>query len=306
MKRVFSFLIVMSLLILTSCQTVVNVDIPAQPSLLVFNGNAIAKDSLNIFRLSKSRGVLEAVNYQYDTATGTVYQFDPVTDGQIVLYENDVAVDTLHHEVIFRKGDYPTRFIFHSGNTYRIDASGGGLSSVNALTTIPIAVVPLITSYNPDSYVDNNGSKIGELKFTIPDPASENNYYQLRLNIIDSGFQVSSISFNSNDPALNVDASSDSYGGFSGVSETSFDDHLFNGIQRSFTVNLQGFNLSPTFGLEVQLISLDRSAYLYDQSLKLQQSTEGNPFAEPAPVFNNIENGYGIFGSVAVARDTIF
>lgn len=304
MKTVFSFLIVMVFLIFASCETVVNVDIPDQVPVLVFNGIAVADDTLNIFRLTKSKGVLEPVTYHFDTATSAVYQFDPVTDGEIILFENDIPVDTLHHEVIFSKGDYPTRFIFHSGNTYYIQASGGGLSSVNAFTTVPIAVTPLITSYIPVSYVDKNGNEIGELKFTIADPATEGNYYQLRLHVIDSSFQ-GSIYFNSSDPALNIDAPSDPSEGFSGVSQTTFDDHLFNGEQRSFTLNTQS-NFPSTFRLVVELTSLDRSAYRYEQSLALQINAQGNPFVEPAPVFNNIENGYGIFGSLAVARDTIF
>jgi hypothetical protein len=290
MKTVYSFLVIIALLILTSCEMVVEVDIPEQPPLLVFNGNAVADDTLSIFRLTKSRGVLEVISS---------FQFDPVTDGEIVLYENDIPVDTLHHEVIFDEGDYPTRFIFHSGNTYYIEASGGGLPLVNAFTSVPVVVVPIITSYTPVSFTDQNGNEIAELKFTITDPAPEVNYYHLFLN-------GRSIYFNSNDPALNINAPFTFGEGFSGVPETFFDDHLFNGQEKSMTVYMRRFDISPTSGVVVELISMDRSGYLYNQSFRLQLNTEGNPFAEPAPVFNNIENGYGVFGSMAVARDTIF
>jgi len=290
MKTFYSLLVVVVVLIFTSCEMVVDVDIPEQAPLLVFNGLAVADDTLAIFRLTKSRGVLEAGNYD---------QFDPVTDGEIVLYENNIPVDTLHHEVIFNEGDYPTRFIFHSGKTYYMEATGEGLPLVNAMTSIPVAVVPIITSYIPVSFTDQNGNDIAELKFTINDLATETNYYELSLN-------GGSIYFNSNDPALNVDAPFEFGEGFSGVAEAFFDDHLFNGQEKSITVYMQSFVVSPGSGLIVELVSIDRSAFLYDQSLKLQQNTEGNPFAEPAPVFNNIQNGYGIFGSLSMARDTIF
>ncbi|MGB3076314.1 MAG: DUF4249 family protein [Chitinophagales bacterium] len=59
-------------------------------------------------------------------------------------------------------------------------------------------------------------------------------------------------------------------------------------------------------GLMVELTSTDRSTFLYNESLRIQNNTEGNPFAEPAPVFNNIEMGYGIFGSRVIARDSIY
>lgn len=295
MKRTPIFSILIGTLLFASCETIVEIEIPGQETKLVFNGYAVPGDTLNIFRLSRSRGVLEPV-----------YQFEPVTDGEIVLYENDIAVDTLHYEVIFSQGDYPARIIFHSGNTYSVKASGGELPSVSAFTTIPIAITPLITFYTRVSHVDNNGNEIGELKFTIPDPAFEENYYQLRLHAIDSGFQMPFIFFNSNDPVLNENASSGFPGEPEFVSQASFDDNLFNGEERSFTINMMSADLSPTLDLVVELISLDRSAYLYDRSLQRQQSAEGNPFAEPAPVFNNIENGYGIFGSLVVARDTTF
>lgn len=35
--------------------------------------------------------------------------------------------------------------------------------------------------------------------------------------------------------------------------------------------------------------------FLYKETYALQQSVDGDPFAEPVTVFNNIENGYGIF-----------
>ena len=35
------------------------------------------------------------------------------------------------------------------------------------------------------------------------------------------------------------------------------------------------------------------------RSIDLQSYNDGSPFSEPVPIFNNIENGYGIFGSYA-------
>lgn len=290
---------------INSCQTVLDIDIPEQDSKIVFNGIVVTSDTLNIFRLTKSKGVLDSINYQFDTLTGSILQFEPVTDGEIILYENDIPVETLQNEFIYAESDYPSQYKVQEGKTYRVDASGGGLPSVSASTTVPFAVVPLITSYIPDAFTDKYGAVIAELKFSINDPATEQNYYALHINSFYNGFSGGIIYFNSDDPALNTNTSFELTDGFSGVGEASFDDHLFNGENRSFTLNMHSYELSQISHLVLELSSMDRSAYLYNQSRLLQAGNEGNPFAEPSSVFNNIENGYGIFGSLVVARDTI-
>jgi len=292
MKLISSLAILFIVLTFTACETIVDIEIPDQDTKLVCNAIAVAGDSVNIFRLTKSRGVLEPFSYYYEA----------VEDGEIVLLENDIPVATLHQE--FNPGDYPCHYPFHSGNTYTIEASADGLTSVNASTVLPFGVVPVITSYTPNVYTDQNGTEIAELKFTLNDPASEENYYTLLINGINN-YGSQDIYFNSNDPALNITSSDNGNGGFSGENQTSFDDHLFNGQSRTFTINLISYDVSSDFKLEVKLISLDRPAYLYSQSKRLQDVTNGNPFAEPVQVYNNIENGYGIFGSMTIERDTI-
>lgn len=282
--------------VFSSCETVVEIDIPGQETKLTFNGFINQSDTLNIFRLTKSKGVTE----------GTTTNFDPVTDGEIVLFENEVPVETLHHEIIYKEGDYPSHFPFHTGNTYSISANGAGLIPVSATTVCPEAVQPVITSYNPDAYTDDFGNQLGELKFTINDPDLQENYYELQLGTSQAGAENGLIYFNSTDPALNIQQPFNIGGGFSGVGHTIFSDQLFNGESRSFTLVIASYQADISNGIVLKLSSTDRSFFLYTQSLMNQQEAEGNPFAEPAPVFNNIENGYGILGSMVVARDTVF
>ncbi|MFP4340863.1 MAG: DUF4249 family protein [Cyclobacteriaceae bacterium] len=45
--------------------------------------------------------------------------------------------------------------------------------------------------------------------------------------------------------------------------------------------------------------------YLCFQSTGLQLDTDGNPFAEPVPVYNNIMGGYGIFAGFSQDFTTI-
>lgn len=49
--------------------------------------------------------------------------------------------------------------------------------------------------------------------------------------------------------------------------------------------------------LDVQVKHMSRDYYLYQFSGQLQQWVEDDPFAQPAQVHNNIENGIGCLGS---------
>jgi hypothetical protein len=255
------------------------------------NAMIFAGDTLNLFRLTKSKGALE----------GNQYQFDPITDGEIILYENGTQIDTLFHQAIFNEGDYPCYYNFKPGNFYHLEANAPGLPAVNASSSMPGIVYPSIISFDPNAYEDAYGNPIGELKFTFPDPGSIENYYLLRLNYLVFDEVVGSVPFNSPDPALGISGGFDLGGGFQGVMETAFSDELFNGETRTFTLRTAGYSS----GIQLVLISTDRSTFLYNESKWLQESIIGNPFAEPAPVYNNIENGFGIFGSLVIATDTI-
>ncbi|MGB3922882.1 MAG: DUF4249 family protein, partial [Bacteroidales bacterium] len=45
--------------------------------------------------------------------------------------------------------------------------------------------------------------------------------------------------------------------------------------------------------------------YLYLQSYSVYGQTEGNPLAEPVPVYTNIINGLGIVGALSFSQDSL-
>lgn len=57
----------------------------------------------------------------------------------------------------------------------------------------------------------------------------------------------------------------------------------------------------PFFNLKVVLYTVDYYPYFkYNQTLNKEISNRDNPFAEPTIVYNNIQNGVGIFGGYAI------
>ena len=167
-----------------------------------------------------------------------------------------------------------------------------------------------------------------EIQLSFTDPVDEQNYYQLRVleyymrydylideqgnyvldeqgnNIIVDSIQLSSsASITSSDPLFtqdesffgdNEEISSEAYG-----YSFTFTDDFINGksYHLKFRPNSSYYHnegYDPPY-LVVSLYTISEAQYQYVTSNKLQYENEGDPFAEPVQVYNNIENGFGIF-----------
>lgn len=93
----------------------------------------------------------------------------------------------------------------------------------------------------------------------------------------------------------------DSFGTISFWSSVSngliFNDQTFDGDEFTFTSDLDSyyFDESNEIQLKVILYNTTKDFFKYDHSLALSWDTEGNPFAEPVIIHQNIDKGYGIF-----------
>ena len=79
-----------------------------------------------------------------------------------------------------------------------------------------------------------------------------------------------------------------------------FNDKLFNGNHYKFTFGPSHTVYNGNIGDNYESVyfilrNVSREYYLYKRSFALHEWVQGNPFAEPVPVFTNIENGFGIF-----------
>jgi len=78
-------------------------------------------------------------------------------------------------------------------------------------------------------------------------------------------------------------------------------DALFNGRQKELKIYVNTGDLQPIFNgtdtlyPNVLLQHVPESYFRYRKSLSVAQDANGNPFAEPANVYTNVTNGYGIF-----------
>lgn len=98
----------------------------------------------------------------------------------------------------------------------------------------------------------------------------------------------------SEDPAIQDD--DDSF-----TNSIVFKDVLFNGTEPELTFKTSGGGISRSNMLTVTLRTLSEDGYNYLRTAHLQNTTSGDPFAQPVNVYNNIENGFGIFAGYSAS-----
>jgi len=285
-------------ILFTSCEVIVDVDIPLkQPSITV--NSTINPDSTFLVQLTPSQHVLSND------------QFLPINGATVTVYDESGLIETL---VQNNAGFYQGALQPVPGNSYRIGVSHEDFVTVTSTDEVPFNSL-LISSI---SYKKNSSDEFNseEYSFTVvvEEPKGPN-FYEIGLYgpvLIyefdeDTGAQIvvdtvlQSYYSYSDDPILNRNYSYD--GQF-----LHFSNELVDGTF-SLTFNsyiYHGFNPDVS---EVEIIvairEISPALFRHRQSSNLQWSTSGDPFAEPAPVFTNIENGFGIFGGYHQKTDTI-
>lgn len=155
--------------------------------------------------------------------------------------------------------------------------------------------------------IDFSGSDtIMNISCKINDPANEKNYYRLNVRSLGSlkmgplgtgDYAEANDIFFSNDILFLDNNMSASINGWPKYFSNVFDDSLFDGKEYKFTVETrQRNNLYNWVEIDLQHISAD--FYKYLKSIELAQCSTNDIYAEPVKIFSNVENGYGILGSL--------
>jgi hypothetical protein len=199
----------------------------------------------------------------------------------------------------------PTRgFVGQPGQTYRLRIEAPGVSALESRLTLP----PTVATLRNASFTANSGGTFsfgGRATLIIQDDPATTDYYLAFAQVVDAlgaplGIQVREVMDDENGTGVTGDrlqlSDPDSYGGFGVIP---FADAGLNGRAITFAADLE----MSTFGgpppgaqLEITISRITADAFRFWQSERRYVDTDGNPFAEPAPVFSNMTPGYGIFG----------
>ncbi|RFP66005.1 DUF4249 domain-containing protein [Hymenobacter lapidiphilus] len=328
---------------LAGCETVVDVDTPPhtprmalsytlsntppEPPTTTNNRSFFEQRKLYV---SSSQGVLETKELT-GRGDATVQLFDE--SGQLVeqfrskaqpgYYSGGSRPDSIY-------GDYaPTRgFAGVPGRRYTLRASAPGVEAVEASLRLP--AVPTIESVGyvarprdpnsggPYGYVDYGG----RLTVAVADNPATTDYYLAYARVLDKqgnywgGVSRDYSAPGADGPDINLSrfqlSQPDSF-----YSQYPYSDATSSGPLLSFGTDVRlyfqggygsGGSIPEPGYLEVIVSSITPDTYQFFQSVLRFYNTDGNPFAEPAPLHSNLRGGYGLFGGAtdAVYRIKLF
>ncbi|MDN5201359.1 DUF4249 domain-containing protein [Fulvivirgaceae bacterium BMA10] len=274
-------------ILLVSCETVVDVKIPQSKPQIVLNA-FINPDSTFKADISASRNILDDSNFKW------------INGADIKLYDGDQLMGTFSES---ENGSYRLDDVKPQvGKMYRIEASKDQYQSVYAESMIPIEKAriqsALISSEMKEGYEQFF------LEIEIDDKAGEN-FYELvvwRYNrtytfqgyeLIATDSTLMRVYIDSEDVAIDDFQDSGSSLVFSDVLFEGKTHKLKAGIGSFFDFDNQGNRIPNSY--VISLRNTNEEYFRYQRSKALQEWVDGDPFAEPVQVFNNINNGFGIF-----------
>ncbi|MEM6644945.1 MAG: DUF4249 domain-containing protein [Bacteroidota bacterium] len=265
------------------CELVVDVDVPAYPPTLAINSFPEAGAAWQAY-VTSALPVLSSAPFD---ETG-------VDDGTVEVFHNGERLVALTYRPSFSDvdpyvADGPAVV---PGQTYTLRASAPGYPTAEATTTVPVPA-PLDTL--GVRFADGPNVTINDLRadLRITDRPDHDTYFFLALRIR-SNQSTFNLTFEITDaPFQPVTVFGDNE-----VSGLFFTDATFRNQSVDFSIQT---NVAVDATTEVILYTVDEAYYRYHTTLRDQQDTRDNPFAEPVPVFSNVRNGLGIVAGLAAA-----
>ncbi len=214
----------------------------------------------------------------------------------------------------------PTRgFVGVPGQTYRLVVAAPGVETAESILTLPPAPATITAS---SLNLDNTNPDFlhGSMSVTIQDDPATADYYAAFARVVDvAGVPVPNVQVQAqydddSGPDTNVGRLVLSDGDATGsLSVWPFADTDVQGRTFTFASNLEirsyyytpgggSSGIPPGSQLEITISRLTRDTHRFWLSQQRYNSADGNPFAEPAPLFSNISTGFGLFGGAVDAK----
>lgn len=340
MKQIYSILALVGILSLVSCtKEIIFKGDMLDPKLVV---NSIGNvDSVFVVQVALSKpipGYESSFQYLPDATVKLYSDGKELETLQRISFDGYDPEMIKYLESSLVNGTYVGRkTIIESGRTYRIEVSHPkyptATSEMTAPTKIPIERIDTVSTIYVDNYSGNMRKYKASIRFT--DPANEENFYRLHISYIVGrnytgnqgpveGSEKETVwlesyyntynGIESDDPvfASEQDANDFLFGGDSRSDYTVFTDVFFDGKTYGLSVFLTDWIASHIttidttkgefFQANFELYSLPKETYYYIMSVGKFDWYSDGLFTEPVQVYNNIENGLGIFGAVSLAR----
>lgn len=306
MIRLGVFFVGMILIIAATCERPLDIKLEEPEARLVVISNFTNNQAIQV-QVSKSRSVLNTGDIAY------------INDAVVEIFDEDLLLETLELVPLIGKTPpfYTTRVLVPEVDVvYTIKVEAPGFDPVMAHSKIPPKID--IHSLEITDLIVREGEMENELIYSytvslsFEDPEEQLNYYHLNFyqqiinyiniegdtTILDTYLQQIDFS-----PAIDNNSLIAYFEG--GVL---FEDTPFNGklIAYTFPLQVRIDEANELIGkMFVELRAVSEEYYQFYNSLSRQQENPGIPFTEPVILFNNIENGQGIFAGYNLSVDSI-
>lgn len=282
-----------------SCETVIDVDLPLHELAITLNGT-IRPDSTLQVTLTEDRFILD-----------NNYEFKPISGATVQLFTGSKMIGKLEEKA--GSGIYRLDFFPKPGVGYMITAVKEGLDKVEASDIIP-TLQANASIQSVEKKTNEFSGEVYHLVYTLDDPVGKD-YYEVRLYKLDDQYDYYSDEDTSYTYKIGkylrqinyteVGAQLNEYESYR--SNFLFSDELFNGRKKESKIEFHDnrnyyYSDEPeeskegdTTHLFLEVRHVSESYFKYTTTRQLHMEVSGNVFAEPAPVYNNVMNGFGIF-----------
>lgn len=252
----------------------------------------------------------------YVSETGAInddeIKYVDVAATEIIDLNSDNQIDTLSIPSDDGSGDIyyqSEKLIPQKNGEYQINVEVPGFGTVSASSYVPdpASIQSVEVSHLEVQNTDLVDFYTLDLVLTIDDRPEEDNYYQLSVDYaIEDGFGGSLYQQAIYSIPDEIEPAPSQESGGNGVL---FRDININGLNTQIAVPITfaiGRDEVLQF-LRVELRTVSRDYYLFHSSVYRQQQTNNSPLAEPVEIYNNVQNGCGIFAGYSLIQvDSIF
>ena len=264
-------------------------------------------NSQRVFSTDRLNGRADAAVELRDAAGRVVERYRPIADN----FNSGYGGNPGYYRSIL--GFRP-----QAGQVYTLRATVPGLEPAESTLTLPAAPIIESASYQVRSAAPGSGYyATGRLTVTVRDDPNAANYYVAFAHVLDARGQP--FSYGTVEPDRDSQANAASIDQFQLSSAQQQSSLGAYGIQPFADTNLSGPRLTlatdvryrsgcysqgpcpqPAF-IEVTVSSITADTYHFYLSNRRYYDSDGNPFAEPAPLAGNVRGGYGLLGGAADA-----
>lgn len=225
----------------------------------------------------------------------TGYQeFDlTVKDASVNLYEDNEKVETLVYDTNRKIYKSPTSFIPRIGKSYHFEVSAETHPDIQTEQVLLLPEPDVVDfTFEDNISLDGNNNAVGRLDIDFQDADSRTDYYS---------FEV--IGYHNNEPYINIlrSVNNDIEGtDICDFDWTIFSDICFDGELYTLSLDISMGNSNGSNEVEFDYIDIHFNAisegfYSYEKTI-YEEEGFFTVFAEPAPLYSNVEGGYGILG----------